>query len=105
MGDFIQNYAVATLKKWFELNSPLFHSYGTIAEYKESDRGSANVQIDTGKYLIDVCAWNHASCLDIQTIDIETEKSEFPHVGDCCSKQEFEQHLQDLIRWYKLNHG
>jgi hypothetical protein len=105
MSEIKESYAVDTLRGWLEKNRFSFESHQTTFEFKDSGHGSANVQLDTGAYLVDVSAWNHASCLDIQIFDIKTEDSIFPHVGDCASKAEFELHLAELIAWYKSNHG
>jgi hypothetical protein len=105
MSEIKENYAVDTLRDWLNQNRSAFENYKTTFEFKDSGHGSANVQLDTGAYLVDVSAWNHASCLDIQILDIKTEESIFPHVGDCASKSEFERHLAELIVWYKSNHG
>jgi len=98
------NYAVSTLQMWFEKNQPVFKSRKTDSAFKDSGHGSANVQLDTGIYLVDISAWNHASCLDIQIFDIKTDQSVFPHIGDCASKAEFDGFLEELISWYKSAH-
>lgn len=92
-------YAVSELERWFNTHEEFFWKAGAV-EYKDSGRGSARVVIETEQYLIDICAWDHASCLDIQILEIETEASTFPHVGDCGTKSEFSNYLNLFTEWF-----
>jgi hypothetical protein len=41
------------------------------------------VRLESERYLAEICSWDHASCLDIQIIELGTKESIFPHVGEC----------------------
>jgi hypothetical protein len=95
----INAYAVSELERWFKAHEEYFEKTGAV-RYKDSGMGSATVRIETKKYLIDISAWDHATCLDIQILEIETAASTFPHVGDCETKSEFLKRLNLLTEWF-----
>lgn len=94
-------YAVETLKAWYQDQLRVFQEYCISYEFNNSGHGSASVELETNKYLIEVSAWNQASCLDIQIIDIESEECKFPTVGDCKTKIIFKKHLESFVEWFK----
>ncbi|MEE9343727.1 MAG: hypothetical protein V3V12_08860 [Gammaproteobacteria bacterium] len=100
MKDTNDSYAVKTLEAWYQAQLGEFKEQCVSNKFKDSGHGSASVQLETSKYIIDVSAWNHASCLDIQILEIESEESTFPTVGDCETKIIFEKHLESFMRWF-----
>ncbi|MBX7228727.1 MAG: hypothetical protein K1X48_03855 [Burkholderiaceae bacterium] len=94
-------HAVFLLKCWFEQNQDFFKAYKLIATLKDSTPGVANVTLETEHYLLDINAWNHGTCLDIQILELKSEISVFPHVGECETLSIFQDHLQQLIAWLK----
>ncbi len=93
--------AVALLYKWFQSNTDLFIRAGAELEFRDSGHGSAYVRLETKTYMMELCAWDHATCLNVQIIDIKTEESSFPHEGSCDSIEMFEQHLNEFIEWFQ----
>ncbi len=93
--------AVALLYEWFQENKEVFISLGEELEFKDSGRGSAYVRLESKSSLMELCAWDHATCLDIQIIDIATEESSYPHTGSCQSLNEFEAHLKKFMSWFE----
>lgn len=65
-----------------------------------SEHSSAFVHLELSTHLVEIGAWDQASCLDIQIIDLATEKCTFPTVGDCKDKGEFERHLDSFMEWF-----
>lgn len=94
-------YAVPFLKSWFHKHKDLFKNHDVVSEFKDSGHGSAYVRLEMDRYLAELCTWDHASCLDIQIIDLGSEESVFPHVGECETKFEFENQLSKFIEWFK----
>ena len=92
---------VAVLCSWFQENKDFFISSGSELEFKDSGRESGYVRLETQSYLMELCAWDHAICLDIQIIEIKSEQSTFLHAGDCESIKEFENHLNEFLVWFK----
>jgi hypothetical protein len=101
MNNIDEIYAVSFLKSWFEKNDDFFKNNDAASEFKDSGHGSANVRLETARHLIEVSAWDHASCLDIQILEVKSEESTFPHMRECETKSVFECHLQDFIQWFK----
>jgi hypothetical protein len=97
MSNIENPYAVAHLNAWFEENRQFYAQYTTGAHFKDSGRGSASVRLETPRYFIEVCVWDHASCLDVQILNVETGESVFPYVGHCESKSEFENRLNNVV--------
>lgn len=92
---------VAALYGWFNENKDYLLSSCSELEFKDSGRGSACVNLETETYIISVCAWDHACCLDIQVMEVKSEEISFPHMGDCPSIEEFKGHLKDFGNWLK----
>ncbi len=91
--------AIAILYEWFQENKGLFISLETELEFRDSGHGSACVRLESKTHLVELCAWDHASCLDIQIIEKATEESVYPHTGSCESIMEFKGYLNDFIVW------
>ena len=96
-----KEYAVSDLYKWFKENQSYFYSKEAEIEFKDSGRNSAFVRIETKAYLAELSAWDHASCLDIQIIEIDSDKTTFPHTGVCESKTVFQSHLHNFLLWFE----
>jgi hypothetical protein len=101
MTDANNVYAVALLKDWFQEHHGLFNSKKIKSELKDTGHGSALVRFESTKYMAEVCVWDHASCMDAQILEISTEKSTFPHVGECTTRTEFESELSKFLDWVK----
>jgi hypothetical protein len=97
-------YAIVTLDAWFHNYREHFQRCGASINFKSPGRGSASIQIETSKYLIDISAWNHASCLDIQILEIKTKNSTFPTTGECKTRSTFEKHLEYFLAWFNNEH-
>ena len=50
---------------------------------------------------MEICAWDHAFCLDIQVVDVKSGESRFPRAGNCESLQAFRQYLDEFLVWFK----
>ena len=94
---------VEELYHWFKKHQDLFSSNCSEIEFKDLGRGSANVFLDAGDFMISVSVWNNAICLDIEVLDVETDDCKFPHVGDCESFEEFRRHLGKFLTWFTGN--
>ncbi len=96
-----QKFAVHVLYEWFKDKKEEFVARSTELEFKDSGHGSAYVRLETKAYLAEVTAWDHASCLDIQIIDLKKDESTFPHTGECESKKIFVSHLKGFDKWFQ----
>lgn len=96
-----EQYAVSTLYDWFKQNQDYFIGAEMELEFKDAGRNSACVTLECDSHIMQLCAWNHASCLDIQIMDVATEESTLPHTGDCSSREEFEAQLNEFLNWHK----
>jgi len=92
---------VAALYSWFQENKEFFIANVSELEFKDTGRGSGYVRLETDFYLMELCAWDHAICLDIQIVEVKSEESSFPHTGNCESISEFETHLNEFLAWFK----
>lgn len=101
MGDANDVYAVALLKSWFQEHHGFFNNNKIKSELKDTGHGSALVRLESAQYMAEVCVWDHASCMDVQILEIATEKSTFPHVGECKTRLEFESELSKFLDWVK----
>ena len=94
-------YAVALLSAWFQEHHGFFYNKKIKSEFKATGHGSALVRLESTHYMAEVCVWNRASCMDVQILEIATEKSTFPHVGECTTRLEFESELSKFLEWIK----
>lgn len=95
--------SVAILYAWFHENKQMFISCCAQLEFKDSGRGSAYVRLETDFHIMELCAWDNLFCLDIQIIEIETENSNFLHMGACESLDELKEHLNRFVAFFKAN--
>ena len=96
-----EQYAVSVLYDWFKLNQDYFIGTKMELEFKDTGRNSASVTLECDSHIMQLLAWDHASCLDIQIMEADTEEVTFPHTGDCSSRKEFESLLNEFISWHK----
>lgn len=94
------NYAVELLTTWYEKHKDTFEALGAKTTFRDSKQGSAWIKIDTSSHLIDIRAWDHASCLDIEICEMLSEKFECPVMGGCESSAVFERHLEIFLAWF-----
>jgi hypothetical protein len=95
------DFAVSVLYEWFNENKANYIARGAEIEFKDTGHGSACVRLETKRHLADISVWDHASCLDIQVMDVNSEESDFPHTGECESKAEFKHYLKEFIKWFQ----
>jgi len=91
---------VAVLNSWYVENKDIFVSRCNEHEFDDSGRGSAEVTLETERYIVSLCAWDHNCCLDIQVLEIRSEESNFLHTGECPSIAEFKEHLNRFSVWF-----
>ena len=96
-----QQFAVATLYKWFQENAAKFKAKKAEIEFRDSGDGRAYVRVDTSNYMSELLVKDKGSHLDIERIDLETDESTFPHIGACESLAEFEQQLGEYLDWFE----
>lgn len=92
---------VAGLRSWLQENEDVFRSVGAEIEFRDSGRGSACVRLETHQYLMELCAWDHAFCLDIRVVDVNSGETRYPRAGSCESIDAFRRHLDEFLVWFK----
>lgn len=100
-----QQFAVATLYKWFQENVSNFKAKKAQIEFRDAGDGRAYVRVDTGKYMTELLVKDKGSYLDIERIDMDTDESTFPRLGSCESQSEFEEHLAEFVEWFVTEHA
>ena len=98
-----ENFALSYLQEWASSNRNFFASRGIEAIYKPQNTGSGNLRFQFTDYLVDICAWNNAICLDIQIIHIPSEKVSFPTTGPCETEENFKERLDELYAFIENN--
>ena len=96
-----EKYAVTELYSWFKNNQEYLVANNNEISFKDSGRNSAAVAIQNNTHVIQLCAWDHASCLDIEILEIDNEKFTLPHTGTCHSKIQFIEELDKFLTWHK----
>jgi hypothetical protein len=94
-------FAVDELYSWFRKNQEYFIEQGADITFIDKGRNSASVAVNGSKYLLDIVAWDHESCLDIAVMVVATEETKYIHTGDCANKNEFIEFLNETLSWYK----
>ena len=96
-----ESYAVNYLYGWFREYQDYFIGLEVDITYIDKGRNSASIAVNGPEYLIDIVAWDNASCLDIAVMDIATKETKYLHTGSCPSKEEFISNLNASLNWYK----
>jgi hypothetical protein len=86
-------YAVIAIEAWYNDHKENFQKYCTSVNLKNSGRGSAEIQLETSKYVISISVWNHASTIEIQKIEVKTENTALPTLEACITRGVFEKDL------------
>lgn len=60
-------------------------------------------EFETPKYLVQLCAWDHACCLDIQALNKITASDDYIVDGDCDGVVALTQRLDTFLRWLNAN--
>lgn len=94
-------YAVEELYSWFRKNQDYFIEQDADITFTDKGRNSASVAVYSSKYLLDIVAWDHESCLDIAVMVVESEETKYFHTGGCANKNEFVKYLNESLFWYK----
>ena len=100
-----QNFAVATLYKWFQESVVTFKAKKAQIEFRDAGDGRAYVRVDTGLYMTELLVKDKGSYLDIERIDMDTDESTFPRLGSCESQSEFEEQLAEFVEWFETAHS
>jgi len=70
------------------------------ARFQKSENPSQlNACYETPRYLIDITAWDHASCLDIIALNKATQKEDYVIVGQCADTACLTQRLECFWQW------
>ncbi len=97
-------YAITTLLAWYQDHIDLFKNHMAISIFNDSVPGSANVQLSTDKYMMDISVMDDTAYLCIGMLEIESDNTTYQHFGNCESKLVFETQLQNFIEWFKNKH-
>ena len=84
-------YAIGLLNTWYVRNVERFRRCGAASSFKMNEGGSASVWLQTANHLVDIGAWNYASCLNITYMELESERYDCLHEGSCDSEDDFRQ--------------
>ncbi len=90
---------IACLHNWFKKNQELFSAKCILVNFKNTGHGSAYIDLDTEFYISRITAWDHAICLNIEIIEIETEQSLHQAEGACDTIYEFQDKLGAYLSW------
>jgi hypothetical protein len=60
-------------------------------------------EFETRKYLIQFCAWDHACCLDILTLNKATGETDYIVAGECEGVTGLTQRLDAFLHWLGVN--
>ncbi len=83
-----EDYAVNELYKWFRKHQDYFIGLDVDITYIDKGRNSASVGVNGSEYLVDIVAWDNASCLDIAVMVVTSKETKYLHAGNCSSKKE-----------------
>ncbi len=74
---------------------------GTLTKLNRVEEPSYSITawFETPEYLIDICAWDHACCLNIEAFNKSTEKADFYVEGPCASDAELIPRLEGFLHW------
>ena len=60
-------------------------------------------EFETPKYLIQFCAWDHASCLDIIALNKDTGRTAYSVSGVCDGAAGLSERLHSFLSWLNVN--
>jgi len=84
---------------WLATSQHRIGSAPTKFERHETPAKTLGVRFSTPKYLIDICAWDHAFCLDIVVLSQNTGETEYCVAGSCEDISGLTRRLDDFLLW------
>jgi len=70
---------------------------------REEHSSALNAGFETPKFLIDICAWDHACCLDILVLNKKSGGTDYMVCGECDGLLGLAQRLETFLRWLNEN--
>jgi hypothetical protein len=60
-------------------------------------------EFETPKYLLQLCAWDHAHCLDILALEKENGGNAYIVAGECDGVTGLSERLETFLHWLNVN--
>ena len=88
------------VEAWLEVNGARLGNRVKFHRY-ESPSQTLVVWFETSKFLMEILVWDHACCLNIEAMNIQTGKADF-YVGGPCEKfSDLTERLDAFLTWYE----
>lgn len=101
--------ATQTIQDLVDSSFGIGKPYPAEIEFKTAGlkNGTCGYFIISKEYLIDICAWDNANCLDIMVFlnDKATEGFLWAVAGPCDCIEDFESRYRQLISWLEAREG
>jgi len=78
---------------------------GTEVKFHRHDKYGRTLcaEYDTDEHLIQFCAWDHASCIDIRAINNASGADAYLVSGECEGVEGLTQRLDAFLHWLNIN--
>ena len=91
------------VEDWLRKHSALIKLESVKWEKSDVHTEFLSVWYESDKYLIDICCWNHACCLNITALNVKTEKYDFCIEGSCDGINDLSDKLSQFLTWLDKN--
>ena len=97
-------FAVIVFDEWFKTNRHCFEGFSLRFNKSMATHRVTDAEIDTPTHSISICAWDQGNSLEIQIIELATEKTTIED-GQCADKDDLLARLDKLLVWFTAQHG
>ena len=98
-----QTKATDFVAAWLTANRGELGGTDHTSKWSEEYSRSFCAEFETPKYLIQLCAWDHACCLDIQALNKATGSDDYIVAGDCDGVTGLSARLNTFLQWLNAN--
>jgi hypothetical protein len=88
------------VEAWLKVNGARIGNPVKFHRY-DSPSQTLVVWFQTPEFLIEICVWDHACCLNIEAMNVKTEKADFYVEGPCKHISDLTERLNAFLSWYE----
>ena len=98
-----QTTAADFIAEWIAAHRDELGGRNHTSQWREEFSRAFYAEFETPRYLIQLCAWDHACCLDIQALNKATGSYDHLVAGDCDDIAGLRQRLDGFLLWLNAN--
>jgi len=88
---------------WVAAHRDQFQATDHTSKWSTQNGRTFCADFETPTHFIQLCAWDHACCLDIQALNKDTGAHDYIVAGECAGTPALAQRLDAFLHWITVN--